>query len=297
MTHRQQKFEAQIEALVAPHAERVRDGGWVTLGRLRDLYPSRADETQPPTGDNYVWLIALNDVVSRHSITIGNGFVFVAADGSPPSDAPAETQLLLVPRGTHGPSEPDHRDPAERHHDRGLHFWSNNCAEEALEELGEAIRLKLEWADAYYSLGEVLCSVGQLEAGIAAYREAIRLDPGDADKYHPLGWKMQFEAGRAAEAIELYREGIRAVPDASWLHHSLALALDDLGENEEAIAEYREAIRLDPSVQGYHYNLAHLLTDAGRLDEATAECQEALRLSPNDECAAELMRQITRART
>jgi tetratricopeptide (TPR) repeat protein len=297
VTRRQQEFEAQIEALVAPHAERVREGGWVTLGRLRDFYPSRAEETQPLAGDNYVWIVALNDVTSRHGITTGNGFVYIPADGSPPSDAPAETQLLLVPRETHGPSEPDHRDPAERHHDRGLRFWWNDCAEEALEELREAIRLTPEWADAHYSLGEVLCSAGRLEAGIAAYREAIRLDPGDADKYEPLGWKLQFEAGRAADAIELYREGIRTVPDASWLHHSLALALDDLGENEEAIAEYREAIRLDPSVQGYHYNLAHLLADAGRLDEAAAECQAALRLSPDDECAAELMNQIARART
>ena len=104
---------------------------------------------------------------------------------------------------------------------------------------------------------------GKLDEAIAAYREAIRLKPDDAEAHYNLGIALSGQ-GKLDEAIAEYREAIRLKPDYAEAHYNLGIALDGQGKLDEAIAEYREAIRLKPDYAEAHYNLGIALTSQGK---------------------------------
>ena len=99
-------------------------------------------------------------------------------------------------------------------------------------------------------------------AAVAARREAIRLQPDDADAHSNLGLALAAQ-GKLDEAIAEYREAIRLQPDSAEAHYNLGIALAHQGKLDEAVAEYRTAIRLKPDYAEAHCNLGHLLRGQG----------------------------------
>ena len=51
----------------------------------------------------------------------------------------------------------------------------------------EAIRLDPQNADAHYNKGNALSELGHYEEAVAAYKEAIRLNPEHADAHYNKG--------------------------------------------------------------------------------------------------------------
>ena len=83
------------------------------------------------------------------------------------------------------------------------------------------------------------------EAEAAAWREAIRLDPDDADAHLELGIVLA-QMERYGEAEAAYRQAIRLDPGNASAHNSRGLALEAMQRYPEAEAAYRQAIRLAP---------------------------------------------------
>ena len=139
--------------------------------------------------------------------------------------------------------------------------------DEACAAYREAIRLKPEFAEGHYGLGNALIRQGKLDEAIAAYREAIRLKPDYAEGHYGLGNALKGQ-GKLDEAIAEYREAIRLKPDHAEAHCNLGSALKGQGKLDEAIAGYREAIRLKPDYAEAHSNLGGILKSRG--DDAGA---------------------------
>ena len=112
------------------------------------------------------------------------------------------------------------------------------------------------------SLGNALIRQGKLDEASAAYREAIRLKPDDAEGHYGLGNALKGQ-GKLDEAIAEYREAIRLKPDHAEAHCNLGSALKGQGKLDEAIAGYREAIRLKPDYAEAHSNLGGILKSRG----------------------------------
>ena len=51
----------------------------------------------------------------------------------------------------------------------------------ARDQLKEAIRLDPEFAEAHYTLGEVLEEIGRTARAIRSFREAVRIDPNHSE--------------------------------------------------------------------------------------------------------------------
>jgi tetratricopeptide (TPR) repeat protein len=89
------------------------------------------------------------------------------------------------------------------------------------------------------------------------------------------------DAGRHAEAVEVYRRAISLQPYFMPLHYNLGNSLKALGRSGQAAQSYRRALALDPSLpQGWH-NLALALQDLGQLEEAKHALERALLLRPD----------------
>ena len=156
----------------------------------------------------------------------------------------------------------------------------------AVSELETALRLKPDFADADFNLGNALNAEGRTREAMARYEEALRLRPDYAEAHNNLGYDLERIPGRLDDAIAQYEIAIRLKPDDSEAHINLGNALDTKGRTLEAVGHYAEALRLDPDDAAAHFNLAiALLRVPGRGDEARAHLEAVLRLEPGNDRA------------
>jgi tetratricopeptide (TPR) repeat protein len=84
------------------------------------------------------------------------------------------------------------------------------------------------------------------------------------------------QAGRAREALELYRRVLSSNADHVDALHYGALAMQQLGQTQDAIAMLIHAIGLRPQNAALHNNLAEVLRASGQLERAMPHYQRAL---------------------
>jgi tetratricopeptide (TPR) repeat protein len=175
----------------------------------------------------------------------------------------------------------------------GLALKSKGEGTRAIAEFKEAIRLDPAYPKAYKNLADLISSQGNLDEAralrssvLAAYREATRRRPDDAEAHLDLGDVLRKRDDHDG-AIAAYREAIRLKPDDEKARQRLIRELNEKGERDGVIAIHREVIRRRPDDPEGHINLADELLDRGDVDGAIAEYRDAHRLRPDDEKARE----------
>jgi superkiller protein 3 len=73
-----------------------------------------------------------------------------------------------------------------------------------------------------FARGNQLVNAGRREEAVAAYREAIRADPKNAEAWNNLGCVLG-ELGRMAEAAAALEEALRLKPDHPTARKNLEL--------------------------------------------------------------------------
>jgi len=143
-----------------------------------------------------------------------------------------------------------------------------------------------------YLRGRYLAQHGDISdpQAIAAYEEAVRLDPNFAAAWSDLA---------RAYTARVYYAGDAAAEEKAFVAVEKALALDpnqaeayvargDLlwtrkngFEHKAALREYRRALDLDPQLAEAHASAARVLAHVGLWDEGKREVARALELQPN----------------
>jgi Flp pilus assembly protein TadD len=129
------------------------------------------------------------------------------------------------------------------------------------------------------NLGIALAQQGQLDEAVAAYGNALRYKPDDADTLSNLGTVLA-QQGRTAEAIDHWRLALRYRPDDSVAHNYLGIAYSQQGNPELARREFLAFTLLRPNDFEAHANLGSVYLTLGRLPEAAKQFQAALRINP-----------------
>jgi tetratricopeptide (TPR) repeat protein len=111
------------------------------------------------------------------------------------------------------------------------------------------------------------------------YRQVINRNPGYAGVWKSLGF-VHWLSDRNSEALAAYKEAVRLQPDDAEAHYMLGTIQND--DPQAAIAEYREAVRLNPAEAKYHFNLGLALFQHNELDASIAELKEVSRLNPRE---------------
>ena len=107
--------------------------------------------------------------------------------------------------------------------------------------------------DAWNGLGVVYRRLGRYQEAIAAYREALRLEP-DAHVWDNLG-NAYADLDRYQEAIEAYREALRLKPDFAEAWNNLGVAYALSGNRSAALEAVKELRRYDPQRAEKLFNL------------------------------------------
>jgi tetratricopeptide (TPR) repeat protein len=111
------------------------------------------------------------------------------------------------------------------------------------------------------------------------YRRILIQQPNHTDALHLLG-VISHQTGHSDAAIDLIQRAIAINPGIAQYHNNLGNVLRDKGLSNEAIAAYRNAVRLKLDYPEAHYNLAVALRAIGQIDQAIAAYRNALSFNP-----------------
>ena len=120
---------------------------------------------------------------------------------------------------------------------------------------------------------------GRLAEAEQLYTRILAAAPGHADCRHFLG-VLALQTGRTELAVRLIGDALAADGRDPARHNTLGNALHGLGRLDEAAASYRLALALKPDYAGARYNLANVLQARGRPEEALEHFEQALALEP-----------------
>lgn len=141
-------------------------------------------------------------------------------------------------------------------------------------------------AAALVASAEHLRTEGRYEDAIAAYQEAIALDPSLAHYRFSVA-ELCFELQRYTEAAHAYAEIAQREPHHVQAWAGLGRAAHMLGEDQHAIAALEQAILLAPQWAEPAYEAALLYASRGEHALAEDRLRRALTLDPRLAAAAE----------
>ena len=130
------------------------------------------------------------------------------------------------------------------------------------------VRLGAGLGDAHYDYGVLLGLRGEWDRAAEAYRQAIAVNPQQANARNNLGQILERQ-GSSAAAAEEYRQAVASRPDFRIARFNLGRMLVALGKTQEAIAELQKLTTpRDAEAPRYLFALAGAYARAG--DKALA---------------------------
>ena len=149
----------------------------------------------------------------------------------------------------------------------------------ALAEYRRVQEFNADRPESQLNLGTLAAELGQVAQAEQAYRTAIHLAPGFAPAYVNLA-DLYRTTRREMEGEVVLHEGLKEVPGAPALHHSLGLLLIREKRMPEALKQLSEAVRLDPGDARYTYVYAVALESVGHIDQALSVLESAHKAHP-----------------
>ncbi len=169
---------------------------------------------------------------------------------------------------------------AQAFNDRGVDLYSQGKTREAIAAFQEALRLNPQLAEAHNNLANILQDNGMFAEAILGYRHALQLNPGVADFHYEYGNALR-ATGQLPQAEAAYREALHLDPDHLEARCNLGRAVHAQGRPEEAIAWFRAALAGDPEWVDPLVDLGNALKESGRDSEAAAAYREVVQRKPD----------------
>ena len=132
-------------------------------------------------------------------------------------------------------------------------------------------------ARVYDAVGVWFAEKGDLKCAVAAFKQALRLEPRLAEAHFDLGLVRQSQQQPAA-AISEFRLALQYDPALLQAHCALG---SSLGDPTEAEAEFRKALAANPQLVCALDGMAQVLVKERRYDAAIDYWRQALRIQPD----------------
>ena len=134
------------------------------------------------------------------------------------------------------------------------------------------------------------------EEAEAELQKLVKKDPRDVQAHLALG-ATQLRLGKHPQAIESFRNALRAEVNNRPAQVLLATALEQSRDLEGAITAWKSIAKADPSSRDAHEHLARLADATGKKDVALEARRELVRLVPGSpETVADLAVYLSRAK-
>jgi tetratricopeptide (TPR) repeat protein len=166
----------------------------------------------------------------------------------------------------------------------GNDLYKTNRYQEALAAYEQAISLDPDYAAAYNGKGDVLYWLKRYEVALAAYEQAIHFNPNLASAYKGRG-KALSALNRYENALAAIEQAIHLNPNDSDTYNFKGSTLTDLGRYEEALNAFNQAICLDSEDTLAYYCKGLALAKLHRYEEAVASYEQVISFEPDNASA------------
>jgi len=185
---------------------------------------------------------------------------------------------------------------ARNSYDNAVRNLSDNRLALGMAALKDAIQLDPDNAQFRNTLGLVYLNLGRPIDGQAEIQAAIDLDKINPDYHHNLGIAFA-QQSRFEDAIAAYKKALSfptyTTPEVAY--YNMGEAYIRLRKSQEAEESFRAAIQLEPMMIAAYYGLGLTLSQAGRSDDAKAAFRKARDIdpaSPFSELAKNALKQL-----
>ncbi len=134
-------------------------------------------------------------------------------------------------------------------------------------------------ADRLVAVARRHLQAGQIQQAIEPLMRAAQLAPDSATIFAELG-KACLVTRRFPDAIHCLRRSIALKGDVGATHHTLGLALEQVGDADGALAAHRRAAELAPNLAEARGRVGDLLMGKGRRDDAAEAYERACKAAP-----------------
>jgi len=165
----------------------------------------------------------------------------------------------------------------------------------AADYFRRAIAKDSGYAPAYAGLAAVHASSNDEARARQLAEKARALDPGLAETYVVLGLIRQFYDRDWAGSEAAFREAIRLQPGFAEAHHELSMLLARRQRFDEALAAAQRTLYLAPMSARFHHGLGEVYNMSGRYDDA-ARAAAAARAQDSSWSATDLLSGIAYGR-
>lgn len=138
-------------------------------------------------------------------------------------------------------------------------FGENNQWELSLKKCDQALEIRPASGQAHYNRGCALHALMQLDDAIAAYSEAIDLDPTLARAHGNLAYLLETARGDFQGALQGYKAAIDAEPLERQHHVNLFKLLKRMEHYGEVVEAYDAWLEIDPEDREVREDLAYML--------------------------------------
>ncbi len=151
--------------------------------------------------------------------------------------------------------------------------------DDAIDHLLEAIRLKIDYFDAYPDLVEAFVMAGRTDELVS------RLEGVSDSVRSPSVFRSLVDAAVRAKMSEVARRGldwlVDNLSDDRDAHEEVATWYAKLGDYDEAIFHLKRAVEIDPEDWKAWFSLGTVQLRSGRLDDAQESFERSLIVNPN----------------
>jgi tetratricopeptide (TPR) repeat protein len=131
-----------------------------------------------------------------------------------------------------------------------------------------------EKAEDFFAQGNEKYEKGDYQGAIAAYSQAILLNPNYAPAYVGRG-NARDDLGDNQGALADYNEALRINPNDADAYYNRGVTRSRLENRQGALADYNEALRINPNLAEAYYNRGLLRSQLGDKQAAIEDLQKA----------------------
>ncbi len=177
--------------------------------------------------------------------------------------------------------DPENEFTAQRLNDQAVVEINKQNFGSAIEFLNEAVRLRPNYATAYYNLGSAYYFSGETASAITALKKATMLAPSEGKFYDQLG-VVYAESGGLNEAISAFKQATTLRPNAPTAFYNLGCAYIRAKNFAAAVTALERAVQLEPAHAEARINLGFALSRLRQYEEAIEHVRAAAKLNRSD---------------
>jgi tetratricopeptide (TPR) repeat protein len=168
---------------------------------------------------------------------------------------------------------------AEAYNIRGNNYSLTNDFKKALEDYNKAIELNPQYVKAYSNRANVYIATNEYEKALEDYNKAIELDPLYVSAYINRGDYYNI-AEKYEEAMEDYNKAIELDPMNAEAYNNRGCIYNATKEYKEALEDYNKAIELNPMGAEVYNNRGNIYKAMMEYKKALEDYSKAIELNP-----------------